>query len=93
MIKVFLLIYASWICFNILFTYFKQIKTPGDVYIWLNKTVFPSLFPEFDLNGDRFHWRERQFMNGIHSLRLGPPRLRQMRVTQGRPSKIQNSFF
>ena len=58
----------------------SQIKTAGDVYNWLNISVIPSLFPEFDLNGAPLHWTVRQFTNGYNNLRLGPPRLRQLRV-------------
>jgi hypothetical protein len=57
-----------------------QIKTPGDVYNWLNISVIPSLFPEFDINGAPLHWTVRQFTNGYNNFRLGPPRLRQLRM-------------
>ncbi|XP_053378970.1 uncharacterized protein LOC123526495 isoform X2 [Mercenaria mercenaria] len=59
---------------------FQAITTPGDLYNWLNMSVIPSLFPEFDANGAPLHWTVRQFTTGYNNLRLGPPRLRQLRT-------------
>ncbi|WAR15299.1 PKD2-like protein, partial [Mya arenaria] len=57
------------------------IKTQGDMYNWLNVSVIPSLFPEFDINGSPLHWYDKKFMAGYNTMRLGPPRLRQLRTT------------
>ena len=61
-----------------------QIRSINDYYEWLNNTAIQRLFPENDINGDRLHWRQRQFITGEASFRLGPPRLRQLRVKKGR---------
>ncbi|KAL3877870.1 hypothetical protein ACJMK2_035514 [Sinanodonta woodiana] len=61
---------------------FREINSTADLFTWLNKTALPSLFPERSLNGQKLHWREREFIAGFGSYRLGPPRLRQLRVKE-----------
>ncbi|XP_052760826.1 polycystic kidney disease protein 1-like 2 [Mya arenaria] len=68
--------------------HFKTIKTQGDMYNWLNVSVIPSLFPEFDINGSPLHWYDKKFMAGYNTMRLGPPRLRQLRTTNGASCNI-----
>ncbi|XP_045163703.2 polycystic kidney disease protein 1-like 2 [Mercenaria mercenaria] len=63
--------------------HFHSITTPGDLFVWLNTSVIPSLFPEFDMNGAPLHWTVKQFTTGYVNLRLGPPRLRQLRTKNG----------
>ncbi|KAL4220971.1 Single-stranded DNA-binding protein 3 [Mactra antiquata] len=58
---------------------FNLMKTPGDIYTWLNVSVFPSLFPEVDYNGRLLEWTEKDFTTGQNNIRVGPPRLRQLR--------------
>ncbi|XP_052069390.1 polycystin family receptor for egg jelly-like [Mytilus californianus] len=53
-----------------------------DYIKWLRYTAFPELYPETDYTGERLHWRLRQYFNDLTSLRVGPPRLRQLRVTE-----------
>ena len=60
-----------------------QIKSINGFFDWFNNSAIMRLFPEEDVNGDRLHWRERQFITGGASFRLGPPRLRQLRVKKG----------
>ena len=62
---------------------FFQIKSINTFFEWLNQSAILQLFPEIDEQGEQLHWRERQFMYGGASLRLGPPRLRQLRVKTG----------
>ncbi|WAR15291.1 PKD2-like protein, partial [Mya arenaria] len=57
-----------------------KIKTQGDMYTWLNVSVIPSLFPEFDINGSPLQWSDKKFIAGYNTMRLGPPRLRQLRA-------------
>ncbi|XP_060581115.1 polycystin-2-like [Ruditapes philippinarum] len=63
--------------------YFKSIIRPGDVFTWLKSSAIPSLFPEYNIIGEPLHWTEKQFTTGLNDLRLGPPRLRQVRTTNG----------
>ncbi|WAR15130.1 PK1L2-like protein, partial [Mya arenaria] len=60
--------------------HFQTIKTQGDMYNWLNVSVIPNLFPEFDINGSPLPWYEKKFIARYNTMRLGPPRLRQLRA-------------
>ena len=60
-----------------------QIKKPGDLFMWINETVIPALFPVEDINGNTLHWYYKKFATGYEFLRVGPPRLRQLRTTRG----------
>ncbi|XP_060565690.1 polycystin-1-like protein 2 [Ruditapes philippinarum] len=60
---------------------FNSIKSPNDLFKWINDTMIPYLFREHDEYGMVLHWTERQFTYD-HHLRLGPPRLRQLRTKQ-----------
>lgn len=50
---------------------------------WLETIAFPTLFPQKEYNGERLHWRYRQYANGLTNFRVGPPRLRQVKTIQG----------
>ncbi|XP_052820375.1 polycystic kidney disease protein 1-like 2 [Mya arenaria] len=65
-----------------------KIKTQGDMYTWLNVSVIPSLFPEFDINGSPLQWSDKKFIAGYNTMRLGPPRLRQLRAKNGTTCNI-----
>ncbi|XP_061175577.1 uncharacterized protein LOC133184503 [Saccostrea echinata] len=62
---------------------FEEIKTTEQYLDWLKKVAFPTLFPEKEYNGDRLYWRHRQYAEGLTNFRVGPPRLRQVRVVEG----------
>jgi hypothetical protein len=42
-------------------------------------------FPETNIDSGNtpLHWRERQHIEGGHLFRVGPPRLRQLRIRKG----------
>ncbi|CAG2248795.1 PKD1L2 [Mytilus edulis] len=60
---------------------FGKITHVKDYMKWLRYTAFPELYPETDYTGERLHWRLRQNFHDLTSFRVGPPRLRQLRVT------------
>ncbi|VDI61169.1 Hypothetical predicted protein [Mytilus galloprovincialis] len=60
---------------------FGKITHVKDYMKWLRYTAFPELYPETDYTGERLHWRLRQHFHDLTSFRVGPPRLRQLRVT------------
>ncbi|VDI23342.1 Hypothetical predicted protein [Mytilus galloprovincialis] len=60
---------------------FGKITHVKDYMKWLRYTAFPQLYPETDYTGERLHWRLRQNFHDLTSFRVGPPRLRQLRVT------------
>ncbi|XP_060599389.1 polycystin-1-like protein 3, partial [Ruditapes philippinarum] len=61
---------------------FSKIQTSTDFYTWLNKTAIMKSFPETNIDSGNtpLHWRERQHIEGGHLFRVGPPRLRQLRI-------------
>ncbi|XP_052217966.1 polycystic kidney disease 2-like 1 protein [Dreissena polymorpha] len=63
---------------------FTEIKKQHDYFEWLNKTVLPRMFPEVDINNETLHWRLQQFIEGGTKYRVGPPRLRQLRIKSDR---------
>ncbi|XP_021356998.1 polycystic kidney disease protein 1-like 2 [Mizuhopecten yessoensis] len=61
---------------------FPAITTTANYIDWLKLTAFPALFPEYEYNGEKMHWRWRQYYADLTNFRVGPPRLRQVRVVQ-----------
>ncbi|XP_033737965.1 polycystic kidney disease protein 1-like 2 [Pecten maximus] len=61
---------------------FPAIKTTVNFIDWLKLTAFPALFPEYEYNGEKMHWRWRQYYADLTNFRVGPPRLRQVRVVE-----------
>ncbi|VDI23340.1 Hypothetical predicted protein, partial [Mytilus galloprovincialis] len=61
---------------------FDQITRVIDYVRWLRDTAFPELYPETDYTGERLHWRLRQYFHDLTSFRVGPPRLRQLRIKE-----------
>jgi hypothetical protein len=54
-----------------------------DVMTFLSQTLIPNLFPENDYSGQALSWRYKLFsLDGV-SFRLGPVRVRQIRVNPG----------
>ncbi|XP_060607743.1 polycystin-2-like [Ruditapes philippinarum] len=64
---------------------FSKIQTSTDFYTWLNNTAIMKSFPETNIDSGNtpLHWRERQHIEGGHLFRVGPPRLRQLRIRKG----------
>lgn len=61
---------------------FKKITTTNQYMKWLETIAFPTLFPQSEYSGERLHWRYRQYAAGLTNFRVGPPRLRQVKVIQ-----------
>ncbi|XP_070582204.1 polycystin family receptor for egg jelly-like isoform X2 [Ptychodera flava] len=59
---------------------FKNIKNTGMLYEWMNKTLLPGMYPQTKLNGKPLKASEKNFISTMASYRIGPPRLRQLRV-------------
>ncbi|WAQ96750.1 PK1L2-like protein [Mya arenaria] len=43
---------------------FESIRTISDFYQWMNESVIPNMFPQYEPNGVTLHWRHRQFIHG-----------------------------
>ena len=54
-------------------------------YFWrfVNVTLLPNLYPTRWYNGDKKGWRDRNFLTDGQSFRVGPARLRQIRMKEG----------
>ncbi|OWF39370.1 Polycystic kidney disease protein 1-like 2 [Mizuhopecten yessoensis] len=51
---------------------------------WLNGTFFENYFPEAAYNGDAIGVRDKLFFSDLVNARIGPPRLRQVRMKRGK---------
>ncbi|XP_078495959.1 uncharacterized protein LOC100175984 [Ciona intestinalis] len=51
-------------------------------YRFVNQTLLPNLYPNHWYNGDKKSWRDRSFLTDEQSYRVGPARLRQIRVNE-----------
>ncbi|XP_076819587.1 uncharacterized protein LOC143465242 isoform X4 [Clavelina lepadiformis] len=53
-------------------------------YFWrfANEILLPSIYPTHWYNGDKKNWRNRHFLTDEQSYRVGPARLRQLRVQE-----------
>ncbi|XP_064595268.1 polycystin-1-like protein 2 [Liolophura sinensis] len=58
----------------------KDVTTVEQYFSWLNKTAFPALFHELYDNQSRRTWGDRFFIRDLQNVRVGPPRLRQVRT-------------
>ncbi|XP_077985128.1 polycystin-1-like protein 2 [Glandiceps talaboti] len=47
---------------------------------YIRAVVVPSLYADEWYNGDRLHWRQRRYISNYVTYRVGPARLRQLRV-------------
>ena len=61
-----------------------QVSDGHKFWSWLETTYIPSVFYMEKYNGDLTTMRERNYTNDMVSFRVGPLRLRQVRVQPGR---------
>ena len=62
------------------FIHLLQLGNYADVWIWLEETAIPNLYPTTMYNKRYRSRQERRFINNMHGFRLGPVFLRQLRV-------------
>ncbi|XP_077864172.1 polycystin-1-like protein 2 [Saccoglossus kowalevskii] len=56
-------------------------RTSPDVFWkWVEVSLIPGLYAEKNYNGEELHWRHRRFIENRESYRVGPARIRQLRV-------------
>ena len=59
---------------------------------YMKKTLLLTAFPWKDIAGNELDWRRRLFMQDFTSFRVGPVRVRQVRMpSRGEPSPVFNS--
>ena len=56
----------------------------GNYFDWLEQYFVPNYFVETDINGVQLNWRERKYLVDQSSYRVGPARLRQLRMPLGK---------
>ncbi|XP_071797300.1 polycystin-1-like [Asterias amurensis] len=54
--------------------------TPDLFWNWVEEALLPGLYGETYYNGDPMHWRHTRFLSNWQCYRVGPVRLRQLRV-------------
>ncbi|XP_046352109.2 polycystic kidney disease protein 1-like 2 [Haliotis rufescens] len=59
---------------------FEGIQSYDDFFTWAQSTFIPRLFPETDIRGSRLPWRKRLFFSDLINFRVGPARIRQLRM-------------
>ncbi|XP_055955095.1 polycystic kidney disease protein 1-like 2 [Patella vulgata] len=71
---------------------FEQIKSHDDFFEWVDKTMIPAMFPTGDFRGNALDWRRKLFFDDHVNFRVGPARLRQVRIKQ-RPIPFYGSKY
>ncbi|KAK3089545.1 hypothetical protein FSP39_004480 [Pinctada imbricata] len=61
-------------------TGFESVDSLDKWSLWLTSTFIPAFFPETEYNGDALGARERLYFGDITNVRVGPARLRQVRM-------------
>ncbi|XP_050405684.1 polycystic kidney disease protein 1-like 2 [Patella vulgata] len=62
---------------------YDKVIQSSHYFEWMNKTALPALFPETDYRGIRMTATQRRFSYNSANLKVGPPRLRQVRARIG----------
>ncbi|KAL5018661.1 hypothetical protein ScPMuIL_004383 [Solemya velum] len=63
---------------------FIDIRTADEFLTWFGSIFFQEFFPEKKFNGEDLDVEERAFFSDLSNFRLGPARLRQIRITEGK---------
>ena len=73
---------------------FLQVSDGHKFWRWLSETALPSVYYMQKYNGDLTTMRERNYTDDMASFRVGPLRLRQVRVKPGiHPISSIMSYF
>ncbi|XP_076076044.1 polycystin-1-like protein 2 [Mytilus galloprovincialis] len=69
---------------------YDQVKTASNLYVWIDETLIPFLFPRYDNNGDQLKANKRLYVHDQVNFRVGPMRLRQLRAV---PEPCRKQFW
>lgn len=61
-----------------------QIRKPLDIHTWLRDELVEALYYHEDYTGKKVSAYDQKFISNTYAMRLGPPRLRQLRVKHGK---------
>ncbi|XP_076075499.1 polycystin-1-like protein 2 [Mytilus galloprovincialis] len=59
---------------------YDQVTTASNLYVWIDDTLIPFLFPRYHSNGDQLNADRRLYVQDNVNFRVGPLRLRQLRA-------------
>ena len=60
-----------------------QVNSTFGLFYWLEHTVFPRFFPETYYNGNPLPVLDKLYFGDLENYRIGPGRLRQVRMKKG----------
>ncbi|XP_069123241.1 polycystin family receptor for egg jelly-like [Argopecten irradians] len=63
---------------------YGQVGNAAGFMTWLNGTFFEKYFPETAYNGDPIGVQDKFFFSDLDNVKVGPPRLRQVRMKRGK---------
>ncbi|XP_035687291.1 polycystic kidney disease 2-like 2 protein [Branchiostoma floridae] len=70
---------------------FDAIRTPDQLYSWLEEVLLPTLHPSSWYNGRKMRYLDRQFAHNTAAFRIGPVHLTQMRQHPGTMAKEKHA--
>ena len=60
-----------------------QVNRTLGLFEWLDRHFIPQYFPENNYKNTSLYWTDKQFVSDLVSFRVGPARIRQIRVKSG----------
>lgn len=69
------------------------VEKKSDTWLWLSHTVVPVIYPSTDYNNQRLSDNSLKFIENGYAYKLGPPRLRQIRIIQSKCLKCNCSIY
>lgn len=70
-----------------------QLQSPNDTWSWLRKVLLPGLYYTETYSNKPVSDYDLKFISNGYAMRLGPPRIRQLRVIPGTASlEMFNDF-
>ena len=78
--------YNIYICIwcRVVFLYLFQGGDKAELFAWITESVIPNLYHTHDYNDMELSQYNSKFISNSYAMRLGPPRLRQLRVQPGK---------
>ncbi|XP_077980091.1 polycystin-1-like protein 2 [Glandiceps talaboti] len=64
---------------------------PAVLWDWIEASLIPGLYAKMYYTGEEMHWRHKRFIKNRESYRVGPARIRQLRVKPGTTFKDKNT--
>jgi hypothetical protein len=78
---------TSIICLTLIL-FSSQINQTKDFYSWMSQTFIPTYYPLTQYSGAALGVQDQKYFGDLASIRVGPGRLRQVRMGKGTQSYI-----